>query len=340
MSESARALGASDRPLVDAYDCAMLDLDGVIYIGPDAVDGVPTLLRSVRERGMKLAFVTNNASRTPDAVAKHLRDLGVEAEAADVVTSAQATARELATRLEPGSAVLVVGGEGLHVALRAEGLLPVDSRGDDPVAVAQGFDRSVGWVQLAEATAVIRDGALWAAANLDLTVPTKLGLAPGNGALVNAVAEAVGFRPAFVAGKPFRPLFDETVRRVASQCPVVVGDRLDTDIEGANACDVDSLLVMTGVTDLSELCAAPAQHRPTYVSWTLRGLLDRHPAPSRQGEVHELNGWRAHVDDSRVLVDGRGDDRDDGLRVVVSAAWAWADAGDGRGRVEIDPEVV
>ena len=102
MSESVRALGASDRPLVDAYDCAMLDLDGVIYIGPDAVDGAPALLRSVRDRGMKLAFVTNNASRTPEAVAKHLRDLGVEADAADVVTSAQATARELATRLEPG----------------------------------------------------------------------------------------------------------------------------------------------------------------------------------------------------------------------------------------------
>ncbi|MBA3234023.1 MAG: HAD-IIA family hydrolase, partial [Propionibacteriales bacterium] len=257
----------------------MLDLDGVVYIGPDAVDGVPELLAEVRDRGMTLAFVTNNASRTPTSVAHHLNDLGVDAQTADVVTAAQAAARELATRLDAGAKVLVVGGEGMRIALHEQGLTAVSAVADEPVAVAQGFDRSVGWEQLAEAAYAIQAGAMWVASNLDRTIPTVGGVAPGNGTLVDAVAAAVGARPSVVAGKPYRPLFDETVLRKDARCPIVVGDRLDTDIEGANSCGADSLLVLTGVTDLQQLCSAPPKRRPTYVSWTLAGLLTTHLKP-------------------------------------------------------------
>jgi len=323
--DSRRGLLSSDRPLVDAYDCAMLDLDGVVYVGPHAVEGVPALLDRARAQGMTLAFVTNNASRTPQSVAAHLNELGVEAAASDVVTAAQAAARELAARLDPGAKVLVIGGEGLRVALGEQGLTCVDRADEDPAAVVQGFDRSVGWEQLAEGAYAIRAGALWVASNLDLTVPTVGGIAPGNGSLVNAVAAAVDARPAVVAGKPYRPLFDETVRRIGPERPLVVGDRLDTDIEGANNCDADSLLVMTGVTDLPTLCRARPQERPSYLAWTLAGLFDAQPAPVRQGEMFELGGWQVTVRDQRLVAEQHGDDCGDALRAAASAAWAWYD---------------
>jgi ribonucleotide monophosphatase NagD (HAD superfamily) len=226
----------------------------------------------------------------------------------------------------------VVGGEGLVEALEERGLSPVRSADDDPVAVVQGFDRAVGWEQLAEGAFAVRAGAIWVAANLDLTLPTVRGIAPGNGTLVRAVATAVGRDPDVVAGKPYRPLFDETVRRIASQRPLVVGDRLDTDIEGAVTVEADSLLVMTGVTDVAGLCHAAPHRRPSYVAWTLDGLLRPHGAPSRRGDgAWELSGWVVRVDDGAMGVDEKGQDDEAGLAVVAAASWDWGDGAGDRG---------
>lgn len=333
MISGPRSLRSSSEPLSTCYDCAMLDLDGVVYRGPEVVDGAPDLLRRAREGGMALAFVTNNAARTPEEVAAHLNRLGVEATATDVVTSAQAAAREVSKRVPAGAAVLVVGGDGLEVALRERGLVPVRRRSDAPHAVVQGFHPDVGWRQLAEASYVIASGVQWVASNLDLTVPTADGLAPGNGTLVNAVASAVGHGPDLVAGKPHRPLFDETMLRVGSRRPLMVGDRLDTDIEGANRCGADSLLVLTGVTDLADLCSARPPRRPSYVSWTLEGLVTAHRAAEESEGRHELDGWSVRTTGGAVEVERAGDSRDAGLRAVVSSAWAWYDAApDGRER--------
>jgi glycerol 3-phosphatase-2 len=318
-------LHTSEEPLVTAYDCAMLDLDGVVYIGPHAVDGVPELLSKAREQGMTLAFVTNNAARTPADVAEHLRELGVEARTEDVVTSAQAAAREVAERVDPGAKVLVVGGEGLEVALKEHGLVPVSSADDDPAAVVQGFHRSVGWELLAEGAFAIRSGVPWIASNLDLTVPTARGIAPGNGALVRAVATAVEREPDVVAGKPYRPLFDETVRRISSQHPLVVGDRLDTDIEGAVTVGADALLVMTGVTDVEALCRATQARRPTYVAWTMQGLLQGHRAPERGKDGWSADGWTFRIDNGRLAIVERGDDSSGGLAAAAAACWEWID---------------
>ncbi len=330
-------LRSTREPLVAKYDCAMLDLDGVVYVGPDAVPGVPAVLERVRAAGMSLAFVTNNAARPAPSVATHLRELGVTAEDSDVVTSAQAAAHLLRVRCGAGSRVLVVGGEGLDWALRAEDLVPVRSHEDAPVAVAQGFHPTVGWTQLAEGAAAIHAGAWWVAANLDLTIPTPEGAAPGNGALVNALAEAVGRRPDDVAGKPARPLFDETVRRVSSTRPLIVGDRLDTDIEGAIRVGADSLLVMTGVTDLPGLLEARPSQRPTYLAWTLDGLLSAPEAPRRGPDGWLLGRWGAHVEHGRVVVRPRDRSdpgaspprelaaRSDALVVTAAAGWAWQD---------------
>ncbi len=328
MSAQDTPLKSSAEPLVTAYDCAMLDLDGVVYVGQHAVDGVPEVLSDARRHGMTLAFVTNNAARTPGSVAQHLTELGIEADSDDVVTSAQAAAREVAARVDPGAKVLVVGGEGLEDALKAHDLIPVSSADDDPVAVVQGFHPCVGWKLLAEGAYAIRTGVPWVASNLDLTVPTARGIAPGNGTLVRAVATAVGRDPDVVAGKPFRPLFDETVRRIASTRPLVVGDRLDTDIEGAVTVGVDSLLVMTGVTDLAALCRAGDRHRPSYLAWTLDGLLRPHQAPSMSSHGWQLDGWLVRVDDGRLEILDRGTEDDAGLAAAAAACWGWADGSD------------
>ena len=302
----------------------MLDLDGVVYVGSRAVAGVATVLDEAKAAGMSLAFVTNNAARTPEKVAAQLNSLGVAAEPADIVTSAQAAARELAARQPQGTRVLIVGGEGLRAAVADLGLVP-DSLDDEPEAVAQGFHPRVGWAQLAEAGYAVRAGATWVASNLDQTVPTARGIAPGNGTLVDAVAAAGGRRPDVVAGKPFRPLFDETLRRVASRRPIVVGDRLDTDIAGAVNCDAHSLLVMTGVTDVAALCAAPSQMRPDFVGWELSSLLSAHEVATHDGDGWLLAGWRISTAGSSLRVDETGADADQGLRAVVSAAWHWHD---------------
>lgn len=312
-------------PLTERYDCALLDLDGVVYIGPRAIPDVPELLGKARRAGISLAFLTNNASRPPEAVARQLRDLGVDADASDVVTSAQAAARELLALVGAGTSVLVVGGDGLTTALSEVGLRPVTSAADRPRAVVQGFHPDVGWRQLAQASYVVASGVPWVATNLDLTVPTAGGIAPGNGTLVAAVAAAAGRRPDIVAGKPYRPLFDESVRRTGAQRPLMVGDRLDTDIEGATRCGVDSLLVMTGVTDVAALCAAQGAQRPSYVSWTLAGLLTPHEAPASAGASWLLDGWSVTVSEAAVTVATAGPDLDAGLRAVVAAAWQWYD---------------
>ncbi len=315
----------SQEPLTSTYDCAMLDLDGVVYRGAHVIDKVPDVLRRARSLGMTLAFVTNNAARTPREVAAQLRDLGIEAADADVVTSAQAAAREVANRVPAGSAVLVVGGEGLEEALRERRLVPVFRCKDSPRAVVQGFHPDVGWRQLAEAAYALAADIPWVASNTDLSIPTASGIAPGNGTLVNAVATAIGRGPDAVAGKPHRPLFDETVLRVGASNPLVVGDRLDTDIEGANACGADSLLVLTGVTDFAALCCARPPQRPSYVATGLEGLLREHQAPTSDDGRWNAGGWTAQASDGKLAVSRRGADAEDGLRAAVAAAWSWYD---------------
>lgn len=269
---------ATAQPLAVVHDVALLDLDGVVYVGPDAVPHAAGALGAAHaQHGMRAGFVTNNAARTPSVVAEHLRRLGVRAVDADVVTSAQAGARVLAERLGPGSRVLVVGGPGVPWALEERGLLPVRSADDDPVAVMQGYGPDVTWRDLAEASLAIGRGALYVATNLDRTIPSPRGRVLGNGSMVAALRHATGIEP-IVAGKPEPPLMRESVERTRAVRPLVVGDRLDTDIEGATRAGIPALLVLTGVTDWRDLLAVAPEHRPSYLAEDLRGLLE--PAPA------------------------------------------------------------
>ncbi|WP_431997885.1 HAD hydrolase-like protein [Streptomyces fungicidicus] len=327
MSRSVRTRPeGSGQTLNEAYDTALLDLDGVVYAGGNAIDHAVASLAAAREGGMRLAYVTNNALRTPDAVAVHLSELGIPSEAGDVITSAQAVARLISDQVPQGSRVLVIGGEGLRVALRERGLVPVESADDDPVAVVQGYGGpELPWGRFAEASYAVARGLPWFASNTDLTIPSGRGIAPGNGAAVEVVRIATGAEPQ-VAGKPLPPMHRETILRTGAERPLVVGDRLDTDIEGAFNGGVDSLLVLTGVTDGAQLLAAAPRHRPTYVDADLRGLLTGQPEVAAAGDGFRCGGWTARAGAERLELEGDGGALD-GLRALCAAAWT--QAGDG-----------
>ena len=257
-------LRGCDRPLHEVYDTALLDLDGVIYVGKAAVPGAAEALAKVAAAGMNRAFVTNNASRSPSAIAAQLTRLGVPATAADVVTSGQAAARLLAAGLPPGARVLVVGGNGLRLALRERGLRPVSTAAERPAAVVQGFSPDISYGLLSEGVLAVRAGARYVAANADRTLPTARGEEMGNGSLVQSIAWATGVQPV-VAGKPEPPLHAEAVQRTGARRPLVIGDRLDTDIEGGVRGGADTLLVLTGVSRPADVVAAPPSQRPTYL---------------------------------------------------------------------------
>ena len=351
----------SQQPLATRYDVALLDLDGVVYLGEQPVAGAPQALAEARQAGMRLAFVTNNASRTPDQVAQLLRRVGVPAAADEVVNSAQAAAHYLADRLPAGAAVLVLGTTGLIEALTERGLTPVFSAEEQPAAVVQGFFPGLTWHALAEGAVAIRRGVPWLATNLDATVPSPRGPLPGNGSLVAALRHATGRTPA-ATGKPDPAMHAESVERSQARHPIVVGDRLDTDIEGARRVDCDSLLVLSGVTDPAKLLTAPVLHRPDYLGRDVSALLHGHPEVTGAGTLVRCGSARVRISgaDLQLSLDGAGDgddgpdrqeDRDgagdgddgpdrqqgpdghggadglDGLRSLAVASWRLLDAG-------------
>ena len=217
--------------LAREHDCLLLDLDGTVFRGQQPTEGAVDTLAAIEARTL---YVTNNASRGPGEVAQHLVDMGFRAAADDVVTSAQSAARLLASQLDAGSRVLVIGTEALADEVRGVGLAPVRQFTDDPVAVVQGHSPETGWTTLAEAALAIRSGALWVAANVDRTLPSERGLLPGNGSMVAALSTATDRRPQ-VAGKPQPTLLNDALARGDFASALVVGDRLDTDIAGAGA---------------------------------------------------------------------------------------------------------
>lgn len=320
---SAASTSAAEPALIDSYDAALFDLDGVVYLGPAAVPGAVEGIAGLRSRGAKLGFVTNNAARPPAAVAQHLRELGVEASAEDVVTSSQAAARLLVDRFGRKARVLVVGGEGILSALDEVGLTGVRSADDEPVAVIQGFSFDLTWDQLNEAAIAIQRGAHWVATNTDTTRPTDRGIVPGNGAAVDAVRLAVEVDPE-VAGKPFRPLMDVTMARLGASHPIFVGDRIDTDIAGAGTVGIDSLFVLTGAHGPRELLAARPLERPTHLGLDLAALL----APVRQVRrvVNRVicRNMSAMATESRIVMETaptNAEEAVDALWAVVQLVW-------------------
>lgn len=308
-------------PLHAGYDGVLLDLDGTVYRGQRAVPSAAATIRGLRDAGVGLVFVTNNASRSPGGVAEHLASLDVDATSDEIVTSAQAAATVLAGRLEGGSDVVVVGTGALAAEIEAAGLTPVRTADAGPAGVVQGHSPETGWRQLTEACLAIRAGSLWVACNVDPTLPTERGQVLGNGAMVAALRAATDAEPE-VAGKPARPLVDAAVDRLGAHHPLLVGDRLDSDIAAADGL-MDSLLVLSGVTDAAALLAAPPGQRPTFVGADLTALTED-PEVLRVGP---RQGWRCTVTDGELVlhadsaVPGRPPDA---LRALCHHWWARA----------------
>jgi HAD superfamily hydrolase (TIGR01450 family) len=318
---SRRAAGSA--PL-DGVDVVLADLDGVVYAGAGALPHAVESLNRARE-GRRLGYITNNASRTDASVAAHLEGLGLPTTPAEIVTSPQAAMRLLTTMVPAGSTILIVGGDGRVDEATKAGFVVTRSADDDPAAVVQGFAPEVGWVHLAEAAYALKvpedeGGIPWIATNTDWTIPQARGVAPGNGTLVSAVHTAVG-RLATVAGKPETPIFEEAVARFGAKHPLFLGDRLDTDIIGANRAGIESALVLTGIDRPKHVLAAAKDAQPTYLLSDLRELHEPYPQARARDGVVTVRGASVRVEGADVRILSEGDRPIDLLRAGAKAIW-------------------
>ncbi len=332
--------------LIEGFDGIVCDLDGVIYRGHDGIPHAVESLLSALSSGVRVVYATNNASRSPAEVAAHLDSLGLPGPGSRVVTSAQAGASYVAQRCPRGSRVLAVGGPGVSLALQEAGLLPVSARatsaqspssGEPPVAVLQGYGAQVDWTDLAETAYAVQAGALWVATNIDSTLPTDKGVAPGNGALVGAVRQAVNVDPV-VVGKPHTPLYELSVSVLGTsiEATLAIGDRLDTDIMGATAAGMDSLFVFGGVHGWADVVCAQQAARPRFVATDLRSLHLVYAEPFQ--DIQDASRWlcgeaQAWVSARGELVVSQTGALNERLRAALAALWH---AGDARGR-PMDP---
>lgn len=326
-------LKGAPEPLARAYDLALLDLDGVVYLLSQPIPEAAATIAALPGLECEPVFVTNNASRSPRTVAGALRGMGVPAEDAQVLTSAQVVAEILRERLGEGAPILVTGSEALRNAVESEGLTTTKDRAAAR-GIAYGMIPTLTWQDLADLTIAARGGATWVATNLDATLPTPDGPLPGTGALAGAIATALGRGPDVVAGKPEPGIYRAAMARRPGGSAIMIGDRPDSDIEGANRAGIDSLLVFTGVASPRSALALPPEQRPTHLGWSLAGLTEPHsaPEPNDAGDRVGCGGWTAiletsSVDGPEIRLDGEGSELD-AWRALCELSWAAADATD------------
>ncbi|TQL48327.1 HAD superfamily hydrolase (TIGR01450 family) [Homoserinimonas aerilata] len=313
-------------PPLHGVGLILADLDGVVYKGANAI---PHAVDSLNRADARVGYITNNASRTAVSVAEHLSGLGLQAREDDVVTSSQAAVRLLRGLVDEGSEILVVGGEGLIVEVERAGFSAVFRSTADTAAVIQGFAPQVGWEMLAEAAFSLQGEHAerpWVATNNDWTIPVARGIAPGNGTLVSAVHTAVGRLPV-VAGKPEVAIFESAIERFGSGDTLFIGDRLDTDILGANRAGIRSAHVLTGVDGAKQLLAADKTMRPTFILGDLRGLFESYPAVRHgQDGLVEVGDAAVSMRGNRVELVRPGAETDgvrlDLVRAASAAIWA------------------
>lgn len=299
------------------YDALFIDLDGVVYRGDQAVPGAPDVLDRLRDTNAKLLFLTNNSARTPRQVAERMRKLGVRAEPDEILTSALATAAMLRREGARGREVYVIGERGVREALEQVGVRLLDGEPETADIVVVGWDRSVDYAKLRRASLLVGRGARLIATNPDASYPAPDGLWPGAGAILSALTTTTGATPTIV-GKPARPLFQAAAELTGARRPLVVGDRLDTDIGGARAMRWDSLLVLTGASDPAGLL--DASPLPTYVARDIAGLIeDLPPARFRQATPDDAPAVRSLLQEGGLQDDGAEGRIDD---TIVSGAIA------------------
>ena len=301
--------------LISNHDALLLDLDGTVWEGGQAI---PHAVDAISNAGVPALYITNNASRAAEEVARMLWEIGLNAEETDVVTSAQAALELASDHLAPGDAVLVLGAPSFRELVTRSGYRVVENADEEPKVVLHGHSPETGWAELSEAALAIQRGATYLASNLDTTLPMQRGFMVGNGSMVAAVTSATGVTPK-AAGKPEPAMFLQGASRVNASRPLAVGDRLDTDIAGAVAAGIPVLHVLTGVSGPLALIEAPKEQRPTYVAEDFRAL-QADPAALEPGSQ---GGFGARVDgDDIILSHGReGATSMEALRTVLEVAW-------------------
>ncbi|MBT1171170.1 HAD-IIA family hydrolase [Bifidobacterium sp. SO4] len=329
-----RFLKGTDRTLAEAYQLALLDLDGVVYRGKNPVEHAADSIRAAERAGMTIEYTTNNSSRFQHVVADQLKGFGLDVEPWQVITSSVVAARMVAKAVPAGAKVQVLGAEHLREEVSRNGLTIVEGPEDHPQAVIQGWYPEMTWQMMANVAFAVEAGAEYFVTNRDLTIPRELGIAPGCGSMIRAVIAATGVEPVASAGKPESYMYDEARELnaaeghdlVPKEASIAIGDRLDTDIEAGNRGGYDSLAVLTGVTNPTELMLAPVHLRPTYVARDLRELGCVQPEPVRAEDgtwkCRDACAWfengSVHVSDATSI---------DGLRAAICAAWEAADKG-------------
>ncbi|MDR1186581.1 MAG: HAD-IIA family hydrolase [Bifidobacteriaceae bacterium] len=328
-------------PLERHFDVALTDLDGVLFRGNTPVAHAADCVAAARKAGLRFVFITNNASRPPKVAAAKLGSVRIPAEREDVVTAAEAGVRLMAAGVEAGSRVMVVGGNGLTEAVAKAGFRLATAAVERPAAVIQGWSPTLAWRDLEEACYAIEAGSDYYATNLDNNIPTEFGFAPGNGAMVQAVVVTTGVRPK-ASGKPDPLIFRLAAERRQAINPLVIGDRLDTDIAGANNAGYPGLLVLTGISSAADAFVARPGERPGLIARDLRALAERHIAPHRDEGYWVCGQARAWVDGNRLVVEDQAPGEDgpsnQAVRAGAAAAWEAADQGVILERESIPPE--
>ena len=321
-----RRMSEAATPLT-GVDVVLADLDGVVYQGPHAIPHAIESLNKAAET-VRVGYLTNNASRTDQTVADHLTELGLHARAEDIVTSPQAAVRLLAKEVPAGARILVIGGAGLVKEVEKGGFVITRSADDHPAAVIQGFTPELGWKDLAEAAFALHPNEEgveipWVATNTDWTIPVARGIAPGNGTLVAAVHSAVGRLP-IVAGKPEVAIFDEAMNRFEAKQALFIGDRLDTDILGANRAGIPAVLVLTGIDKAKQALAAAENERPRYILDDLRQLHEPYPETvfSKDRATASVAGASVRISGADVEIVAEGDGGINLLRAACAVIWA------------------
>ena len=339
MTSAANATSSLDRRAPETsgapIDAVLFDLDGVVYHGPEPISGAVEGITALLERSIPVNYVTNNATRTAEVVAEHISTLGINTNADEVTTSAVVLAQRLAKKFGPGAPIYLVGATGLALALESEGLRVTDTLDDEPVAIAQGLDPEITYQKIVGACEAIESGIEWWATNPDYSMVGPHSRVPGNGAFIAMLSELTGAQPTIV-GKPSPHMMEYAAHRLGAHRPLMVGDRLDTDIEGGNAAGFETALVLTGVHDIHDALRARPALRPTYILASLRSLptlIAGSAHDASQSTVSETASETATESADCRLVDGAlrlsDADRADGsaVRSALRLAWEAMDRG-------------
>ncbi|GAA0588548.1 TIGR01457 family HAD-type hydrolase [Virgibacillus siamensis] len=249
------------------YNAYLIDLDGTMYRGNERIEAAGEFVDKLASKDIPYLFLTNNSSKTPEQISEKLEQMDIKSSPEHVFTSSMATAKYIRKQKE-GARCFVIGEEGLHHAIRREGLRISDQDCD---FVVVGIDHDINYEKLSIACIAVRNGASFISTNSDVAIPTERGLEPGNGALTSAITVSTGTDPIFI-GKPEEIITEQALTALGSSKAdtLMVGDNYHTDILAGMNAGLDTLMVFTGVTpfaDYPDLAKKPTYYVKNLYEW-------------------------------------------------------------------------